>query len=65
MRFINKSFLGASVRTWLCIVILIGSFLTVHGIVMNTKVGGHVFEYVFGIVLAVVSMLLAAVPTDK
>ena len=64
MRFINKSFLGASVRTWLCVVILAGSFLTVHGIVMNTKVGGHVFEYVFGIVLAIVGMLLAAIPTE-
>ena len=65
MRFISKSFLGMSVRSWLCVIILVGSFLTVHGLVMHTKVGGHVFEYVFGIIISVIGMLLAAIPSDK
>jgi len=63
MGFINKTFLGLSVRSWLCIVILVGSFLTVHGMVRNIQVGGHVFEFTFGIVISVISIFLAAIPS--
>lgn len=65
MRFINKTFLGLSVRSWLCVVILIGSFLTVHGIVMNIEKGGHELEYIFGISISVISIVIAAVPSEK
>lgn len=63
MDFINKIFLRLSVRSWLCIVILIGGFLTIHGIVKNIQVGGHIFEYIFGIVISVISIFLAAIPS--
>ncbi|MFH1760349.1 MAG: hypothetical protein ABIA63_04535 [bacterium] len=65
MEFINKTILGLSVRSWLCVVILIGSFLTVHGMVRNIQVGGHIFEYTVGIVISVVSIFLAAVPSKN
>ena len=63
MEFINKVFMGLSVRSWLCVVILIGSFLSVHGLVRNMQVGGHVFEYTFGIVISVISIFFAAIPS--
>ncbi len=65
MEFINKVFWGMSVRSWLCIIILIGSFFTVHGIVRNIQVGGHVIEYILGIVISVVSIFLAAIPSKR
>ena len=63
MEFISKVFLRLSVRSWLCIVILIGSFLAVHGIVGKIQAGGHELEYIFGIVISVVSIFLAAIPS--
>ena len=65
MRFIDKTFLGMSTRSWLCVVILIGSFFTVHGMVMNIKAGGHVLEYTFGIIISVIGIIFAAVPSEK
>lgn len=65
MGFIKKTFLGLSVRSWLCILILIGSFLTVHGIVMNVEKGGHELEYIFGIIISVISIVIAAIPSEK
>ena len=65
MEFINKKILIMSVRSWLCVIILIGSFLTVYGVVMNMKKGGHELEYIFGIIISVVSIVLAAIPSEK
>ncbi len=63
MELINKVFMGMSVRSWLCVVILIGSFLTVHGLVRNMQVGGHQIEYTIGIVISAISIFLAAIPS--
>lgn len=65
MNFIGKNFLGMSIRSWLCVVILIGSFLTVYGIKMNVSEGGYVSVYVIGIIISVIGMLLAAIPAGK
>ena len=66
MDFINKTIIGLSVRTWFCIFILIGSFLTVYGWLHNMKSGGYVFEIVIGLIISVISIFVAAIPSpDK
>ena len=66
MDFINKTILGLSIRSWFCVLLLIGSFLTVYGWLHNMKSGGHIFEIVAGLILSVVSIAIAAIPSpDK
>ena len=65
MDFVNKTIIGISVRSWFCIFLLIGSFLTVYGWLHNMKSGGHIFEIVFGLILSVVSIFIAAIPSTK
>ncbi len=65
MDFISKTIIGLSVRTWFCILILIGSFLTVYGWLHNMKSGGYVLVIVIGLIISVISIFIAAIPSPE
>lgn len=59
-RFINRQ---PGIRSLLTIFLMIGAFLVVHGLLMRITIGGHLFEFLLGIVISVVTIAMAAIPS--
>ena len=65
MQLIGKKIAGLSLRIWMCIAVMAGSYFVIHGIMNYLQDGSGVVESVAGAVICVSSMVIGAIPSNR
>lgn len=64
MNFIDKTFIKFTIRTWLCILLMAGSFLFSHGVIKQIELARNTIEYSIGICICIFSIFIGAIPSN-
>ncbi len=62
METIGKKLAGLTVRAWLCLGILAGSFLVIDGVMSYVEDGSGLVRILAGSLVCIVSILIGAIP---
>lgn len=65
MRFTEKKVMALSIRSWCSIVLLIGSYLFIHGLIEYLENEKSALEYIIGAVLCIVTIVISAFPPES
>ena len=65
MKIEDKIIGHISIRSLCTIILMIGAFFVVHGYIRRLVVGGHLSECVMGIVISIIAIILAAIPSQE
>ena len=65
MELTGRKIAGLSVRTWMCIAVMAGSYFIIHGVMDYLKDGSGVVESVTGAVVCILSMAIGAIPSNR
>ncbi|HEX9973334.1 MAG TPA: hypothetical protein VGD14_14775 [bacterium] len=65
MRIEDRLLGNLSVRSLCIAILMIGAFLVVHGFLKRLAEGGYLLECLLGIVVSVIAIIIAAIPSKK
>ena len=54
-----------SIRSLCTIILMIGAFFVVHGYIKRLVAGGHLSECLLGIVISIMAIVIAAIPSQQ
>lgn len=54
-----------NIRSLCTIMLMIGAFFVVHGYIKRLVVGGHLSECLLGIVISIIAIVIAAIPSKE
>jgi hypothetical protein len=54
-----------NIRSLCTIILMIGAFFVVHGYIKRLVAGGHLSECLLGIVISIIAIVIAAIPSKE